>query len=182
MNKYLLVALSVTGGILSGLAWSGWCPGLILLVAFVPFFIIENYLFENRRNFTPNAFFIYILPGFVIFSIMAIGWMRVASLTGAVSVIMGLSFLMSFAMWLAHIVRLRAGNAAGIISLVSFWLAYEFLSLNVNIVSPWLNLGNGLKSQFLFRIAGFPCKCLQHRNERFFPFCAHGLNDLLPNG
>jgi len=150
MNKYTLVMLSVTGGILTGLAWTGWCSGLILLIAFVPFLLIENYLYEHSRQFTPNAFFIYVLPGFVIFSIIAIGWMRVASMTGAICVIMGLAFLMSFALWLAHIVRMKAGNTLGFISLFTFWLCYEFLSLNVNIISPWLNLGNGLSKDIVF--------------------------------
>ena len=121
-----------------------------LLVAFVPFFIIGNYLFENQKRFTRNAFFIYTLPGFVIFSIMSIGWMRVASITGAVCVIMGLSFFMSFALWLAHLVWIKAGNLIGFISLFTFWLGYEFISLNINIVSPWLNLGNGLAKDIVF--------------------------------
>jgi apolipoprotein N-acyltransferase len=150
MNKYNLTGLSVIAGILSGLAWTGWCSGLILLISFVPFFLIENYLFENPKKFTPNAFFIFILPGFVIFSIISLGWMRVASITGAICVIMGLSFLMAFTTWLAHIVRLRAGNVAGIVSMITFWLAYELISLNVNIISPWINLGNGLSKDILF--------------------------------
>jgi apolipoprotein N-acyltransferase len=150
MNKYNLVGLSVAGGILAGLAWTGWCTGLILLLAFVPFFVIENYLYKNPKKFTPNACFIFVLPGFVIFSIIALGWMRVASLTGAICVIMGLSFLMAFTMWLAHVVRMRAGNLAGFISMIAFWLTYELISLNVNIVSPWLNLGNGLSKDISF--------------------------------
>lgn len=150
MNKYSLTGLSVIGGILSGLAWTSWCSGLILLIAFVPFFLIENYLFENPKRFSPNAFFIFILPGFVIFSIISLAWMRVASITGAICVIMGLSFLMAFTMWLAHMVRLRAGNLAGFLSMISFWLGYEYLSLNINIISPWLNLGNGLSKDILF--------------------------------
>ena len=150
MNKYALVGLSVIGGILSGLAWTGWCSGLILLFAFLPFFLIENYLYDNPKRFTPNAFFIIILPGFVIFSIIAIGWMRVASITGAICVIMGLSFLMAITTWMAHIVRLRAGNIPGFVSMITFWLTYELLSLNVNIISPWLNLGNGLSKDILF--------------------------------
>ena len=150
MNKYTLVMLAVIGGILTGLAWTAWCSGLILLIAFVPFLLIENYLYEHSRKFTPNAFFIYLLPGFVIFSIIALGWMRVASMTGAICVIMGLSFLMSFALWLAHMVRLKRGNFSGIVSLFTFWLGYEFLSLNVNIISPWLNLGNGLSKDIAF--------------------------------
>jgi apolipoprotein N-acyltransferase len=150
MNKYTLVVLSVAGGILSGLAWTSWCSGLILLIAFVPFFLIENYLFENPKRFSPNAFFIFLLPGFVIFSIISLGWMRVASITGAICVIMGLSFLMAFTLWLAHVVRLKAGNITAFISVITFWLAYEYISLNVNIVSPWLNLGNGLSKDIVF--------------------------------
>lgn len=150
MNKYTLVGLSVIGGILSGLAWTSWCSGLVLLIAFVPFFLIENFLFENPKRFTPNAFFMYLLPGFVIFSIISLGWMRIASITGAICVIMGLSFLMAFTTWLAHIVRIRAGNLTGFISLITFWLSYEYISLNINIISPWLNLGNGLSKDILF--------------------------------
>jgi apolipoprotein N-acyltransferase len=150
MNKYTLAALSVIAGILSGLAWTSWCSGLILLVSFVPFFLIENYLFRNPKRFSPNAYFIYILPGFVIFSIITMGWMRVASMTGAICVIMGLSFLMAFVSWLAHIVRLRKGNTWGIIAMITFWLTYEYASLNINIVSPWINLGNGLSKDILF--------------------------------
>lgn len=150
MNKYSLVAMSVAGGILSGLAWSGWCSGLILLIAFVPFFLIENYLFKNPEKFSPNAFFIYTLPGFVIFCIISLGWMRVASLTGAICVIMGLSFLMAFTLWLAHVVRMKTGDVPGFISLVAFWLSYEYISLNISIISPWINLGNGLAKDILF--------------------------------
>lgn len=150
MNKYTLVTLSVIGGILSGLAWMEWCSGLILLIAFVPFFLIENHLFKNRERYSRNAFFIYCSPGFVIFSLIALGWMRVASITGAICVIMGLSFLMTFTLWMAHIARMRAGNVIGIVSLFVFWLSYEFLTLNSNIISPWINLGNGLAKDILF--------------------------------
>ena len=34
--------------------------------------------------------------------------------------------------------------------MITFWLSYEFISLNVNIISPWLNLGNGLSKDILF--------------------------------
>jgi len=149
-NRYTLIALSITGGIFSGLAWTVWCPGLILLFSFVPFFLIEDRIYNNRERYTPNAFFIYLLPGFFAFSIMTLGWMRVATITGAITVILGMSFLMSFTMWLAHIVRLRAGNIAGFIALVSLWLSLEYATLNINIITPWINLGNGLAKDILF--------------------------------
>ncbi len=149
-NKYTLVILSVAGGVLTGIAWTGWCTGLVLLVSFVPFLIIEHHLSENRKRYTPNAYFLIILPGLVIFSIIGMGWMRVASISGAIMVISGLSFLMAFTLWLSYVIRLRAGNKAGIISFFSLWLTYEYASLNISIVSPWLNLGNGLAKDIAF--------------------------------
>lgn len=150
MNKYSLSALSVCAGVLSGLAWTDWCPGLILLCSFVPFFIIENQLFENKRRYSPNAFFIYLLPGFVIFSILTLGWIRVVSLTAAICVILSAALLMAFAMWLAHRVRLREGNIQGYMSFIAFWLTLEFLCLKIPVLSPWINLGNGLSKDIQF--------------------------------
>jgi apolipoprotein N-acyltransferase len=150
MNKYTLVTLSAVGGLLCGLAWSSWCSGLILLVAFVPFFMIGEWMFENQVKYSRNALLLYLLPGFVIFSMIVMGWMRAASLTGAICVIAGLALLMTFSLYLAHIIRIKAGNITGFIALVTIWLSYELLSLNVNIVSPWLNLGNGLSKDIMF--------------------------------
>jgi apolipoprotein N-acyltransferase len=150
MNRYFLILLSLAGGVLCSLAWSGWCTGLILLVGLVPFLLIAEWIFEYRNKFTRNAVFIYIFPGMVIFSMITMGWMRAASLTGAVCVILGLALLMTIVFWLAHIIRLRNGNLTGILALTAFWLTYEFISLNVSIVSPWMNLGNGLAKDILF--------------------------------
>lgn len=150
MNKYTLVGLSAAGGVLSSLAWTGFCPGLILLISLVPFLIIENHIYEYRKKFADNDYFIYVLPGFVIFNIISIGWVRVASTAAAITIIMGLSFLMSFTLWAAHKIRLKSGNLAGIISLFAFWLCLEFLNTNINILTPWLNLGNGLAKDVLF--------------------------------
>jgi apolipoprotein N-acyltransferase len=150
MKKYLLVFLSVTAGLLSGLAWSGWCSGLILLISFVPFLIIENFLYENRKRYSPNAFFIYILPGFLIFSLLTLGWLRIASIVAAITVIAGITFIISFIAWLAHIVRLRSNKSLSVIALISFWLCYEYISLNIDIVTPWANLGNGLAKDIMF--------------------------------
>jgi apolipoprotein N-acyltransferase len=150
MNKYFLVALSAAGGILTGLAWSSWCSGLILLVSLIPFFMIENYLFENHGKYPLNAIFLYALPGIVIFNIMTLGWITAASIIAAVCVILGQSFFMSFVLWLIHLVRIKAGNKTGFFALISFWPAFELLTLNVVILSPWVNMGNGLAKDILF--------------------------------
>ena len=150
MNRSTPALLSLAGGLMCGLAWTGWCSGLILLVALVPFLILEQLMWEYRGRYGRNSFLLYLLPGMVLFCMVAIGWMRVASLTGAIVVITGLAVLMSLTMHLAHIIRLRAGRATGYISLITLWMSFELLSLNATIISPWLNLGNGLSKDILF--------------------------------
>ena len=150
MNKYLLIILSVTGGIISGFAWSSWCSGLVLLFSFVPFLLIENHFFENSGKYRSTALFVYLFPGFIIFNVLTLGWIRVVSVTAAICVITGVAFIMSMILWLAHIVRIKAGNLPGFIAFITFWLAFEFLSLNTLYLSPWANLGNGLSKDILF--------------------------------
>ena len=150
LNKYSLVILSLTGGLLSGLAWSEVCTGLVLLISFVPFFIIGDHLCENSKRYTPNAYFLILLPGLLLFSIIVMGWMRVASMAGAIMVITGLTVLMALTLWLAYIIRVRTGKIAGTLAVFSLWMSYELISLNTFFISPWMNLGNGLAKDIFF--------------------------------
>ena len=150
MNKYTLITLSVCGGILSGLAWTDWCPGLILLISFVPFCFIENYIYENRRIYSSGSFFIYLLPGLILFCMLTLGWIRAVSLTAAICVILIGGCLMAFTLWLGHMVRLRTGLVQGFLAVIAFWLALEYLSLRISIISPWATLGNGLSKDISF--------------------------------
>jgi apolipoprotein N-acyltransferase len=144
MNKYLFTLLSVTGGVLSALAWSDWCPGVILLISFVPFLILEQEVYIRRSNFTQASFFLFLIPGLLLFNMITMGWLRAASITGAILVVAGLTFIMSFIGWISHLIRLKFGTVPSIINFVSLWLSYELISVNIDIVSPWVNLGNGL--------------------------------------
>lgn len=150
MNPLKMIILSVTGGILSGLAWTSWFSGLILLAAFVPFFLIENHIFDKREKYRANSYFIYLLPGVLIFNSIAVGWVRAASIPAMITVITGMSFLMAFTLWLAHLIRIKAGTVSASIAVVSLWMAFEFLTLRTPLLSPWVNLGNGLAKDILF--------------------------------
>lgn len=150
MNKYSLLILSVAGGFFSALAWTDWCPGLILLVSFTPFFLIGEYLAENPGKYSAGTYFTYLVPGFVVFCIISLGWIRVVSIVAAVGVIVVLSFLMAFVLWAAFGIRQRAGRTAGNLSIIAFWLAFELLCLKFDLFSPWVNLGNGLAKDIMF--------------------------------
>jgi len=151
MDKYKIAALSVCGGILSGLAWTPWCQGLILLIGFVPFLYIENHFYDNKSNYPSYLCFLYLLPGFLTFSILTLGWIRSVSITAAICVILLSGLLMSFTFWLAHMVRIKVkAPLVYYISLTTFWLTFEFFCLRALVLSPWINLGNGLSKDIMF--------------------------------
>jgi apolipoprotein N-acyltransferase len=81
---------------------------------------------------------------------MTLGWIRVISITAAILVIVTAALLLASTLWLAHRVRLRAGTIQGCMSLIAFWLTLEFLCLRIKILSPWINLGNGLSKDVQF--------------------------------
>ncbi len=150
MNKYTLTGLSIAGGILSGLAWTDWCSGLILLVGFVPFLFVENYIYQHKMHFSHNASFLYLLPGFVVFTLITTGWIRVISLIAAIFVILSVAFLMSFIIWISHFVKISTDELTGYLSMAVFWLGFEFLCTKIDFLSPWINLGNGLSKDTFF--------------------------------
>jgi apolipoprotein N-acyltransferase len=65
-------------------------------------------------------------------------------------IILSSAFLMSFTLLLAHKVRLRLGNVQGYVSFLAFWMTLEFLCFKLAILSPWINLGNGLAKDICF--------------------------------
>lgn len=160
MNRYYLAGLSVLGGVISALAWTEWCPGLIILAGFAPFLLIEDYLYNHPEKYSPVSLFSYLLPGFVIFATFTLGWIRAVSMFAAIFVILAASLLMTFALWVAHIIHLKAGKMPFYLSFISLWLSLELLCLKTSILSPWINLGNGLAkdTEFIqwFEVTGSP--------------------------
>jgi apolipoprotein N-acyltransferase len=64
-------------------------------------------------------------------------------LIGIIAAVLINTTLMTFTFWLFHVTKRRLGKRIGYISLVIYWLAFEFLYLNGQVNFPWLLLGNG---------------------------------------
>ena len=148
-NKGKLWLASISGGLLLSMAWWDSSLSLVMLVAFIPLLYIFDKLYHDNDHHH-SAVFKRVLPAFLIFNLLIFSWLRKASPAGSAVVILENSFLMSFIFWLALLVRRRINNFIGYVALVTFWLAYEHLALNVKIISPWLNLGNTLGYQPAF--------------------------------
>ncbi len=122
------------------LAWFEHISSVLMLFAFVPFLIL---IYGAKLNgSTGSKVFSRLLPGFLLFNILTFSWLGKVSFTGATMAILAHSFLMSFTLMLVYLVYLKASKLTTTISFISLWLSYEYLCLNISIISPWLNTGN----------------------------------------
>jgi len=145
-NRLWLVA--VTGGILSGLAWHDKATGLIMLCALLPFLYIFQYSMNEKA--APGLVFIRVLPGFILYNLLTILWLRNASWAGAVYAVTVNAFLMSSVFWIASVIYKRSSLFMGYTSIVSFWIIFEHINSRISILTPWLNLGNVLGNEIMF--------------------------------
>ena len=140
--------LSVFSGLLLGFAWpfTGSVTPLIF-IGFVPLLILEDELYKEGKKSLWSAFK-YHYPAFFIFNILTTYWIYNVQeslgtkLFSAGSAITLNAAFMTIAFSLFHVTRSRVGNREGYISLLIYWLSWEYLHLNWELSWPWLTLGN----------------------------------------
>jgi apolipoprotein N-acyltransferase len=143
MSKRKLLLLALLSGALLSPAWYSWGSGLFLLIAFIPLLIAENEIHNHSGRYKPSFLFLISLCGFGLFNLLTTWWVKNASFPGMIVAILLNSLLMSTVFSLYSLTRRKIGDRFGYISLIFYWIAYEYLYLNAEISWTWLNLGNG---------------------------------------
>lgn len=146
--KNRLWLVSVTGGLLSALAWHEKATGLIMICAFVPYLFIFQYSVNEKAP--GRLVFMRMLPGFIIYNMLTLLWLHNASVAGLVYILSANAFLMSSVFWLSFLIYKRSSSFLGYTSLLSFWLIFEHIASRLSILTPWLNLGNALGKEIMF--------------------------------
>lgn len=150
MKKNIL--LSILSGLLLWLAWpptpyTSW----LLFVGFVPMLIAMENIIQSKLPKKGKKIFGITFLGFFIWNTLCIYWVynalkEVGPITaGPISLIpysLG-PLLMSAACWLYFRMRLVGRRWLGLMGLVCFWTAYEYLHQSWALNFPWMTLGNG---------------------------------------
>ncbi|HTI91042.1 MAG TPA: apolipoprotein N-acyltransferase [Puia sp.] len=137
MKKLHPFLLSVLTGLLLFAAWPVSPLTFLIFIAFIPL------LWMERQGIRRKKFFGWVYLTMVIWNAATTWWIWNASAPGAVGAILANSLLMCIP-WLGfHAVKKRMGDTVGYISLVLFWLSFEYIHLsNWGLSWPWLTLGN----------------------------------------
>lgn len=142
MNHFYRLLLSVSSGILLSLAWIGF-PGWTLFFAFIPLLLLDQYFIERKTEFKSVSYWGHALLTVLIWNGITTWWIAYATVVGAMLAILANAFLMSVVLWLGHLARRRFKPNLAYLSLVAFWISFEYFHYNWDIEWPWLNIGNG---------------------------------------
>ncbi|MCU0346436.1 MAG: apolipoprotein N-acyltransferase [Saprospiraceae bacterium] len=139
--------LSTLSAVLLALSFPPFPSTILLFIAWVPLLIIEYEIAKERNAPNPQSAIRnpsirpYIYHAFVLWNILVTWWVgNTAFIAGIVAIWLN-AWFMYVPIWFFHKTRLYLPKT-GYLSLVAYWLSFEFLHLNWEISWSWLTLGN----------------------------------------
>ncbi|RFP63532.1 apolipoprotein N-acyltransferase [Hymenobacter lapidiphilus] len=130
----------------AGLLWSGWpvnpAPlALLLLVAWVPYLLLEQRL--SAQGASGWKVWRYGYLTLVLWNLFTTYWVSFSTLSGGIAAVICNALMMSVALVAFYHTKKRFGPTLGYLSLPIYWIAFEQLHLHWFLTWPWLTLGNG---------------------------------------
>lgn len=136
MKKPAAIGFSLLSGILLFAAWPVSPFTFLIFVAFVPLlYVAENV--ENKR-----LFFLLSFIAMLTWNASATWWIWNSTDVGSIAAFIANSLLMCLPWWGYRVFRRRFNRRIGYMSLVFFWMTFEYIHLNWQLSWPWLTLGN----------------------------------------
>lgn len=132
--------LTLSFGVLLGVAWN--TNGFSLFIAFIPFLLLEDFIYTQKQKFGSSIMFLHIYAAMLVWNIIAMWWLAYASLVGVILGILLNGLLYGLVLYFFHVSKRILGRKTGNLALVVFWLAFEFIHHFWDFYHPWQNLGN----------------------------------------
>ncbi|MDX1666718.1 MAG: hypothetical protein R3350_05800, partial [Saprospiraceae bacterium] len=131
---------------LSGVLLSLGFPDLlpfppVIFVGFVPLFILEKELSEERGGTARQSVFAYAFLAFLLWNILTTYWVANTALAAGIFAILANSLLMCIPFLLFHQTRAVMPRFA-YVSLIAYWIVFEYAHMQWELTWPWLTLGN----------------------------------------
>jgi apolipoprotein N-acyltransferase len=168
-----MLLLAVLSALLLSIPFFQWGPGLFLMVAFVPLLFVEDEIAKRkagkaakagssakaaksgraskaeRKKNRSGSMIWYVLLTFAVFVLMTTWWIYWATPIGPLASVIVNGGYMTLTFLVFHHTRRRLGDRLGYMSLVIFWLAFEFLYIRAQVNFPWILLGNGFANDVI---------------------------------
>ncbi|HKK68479.1 MAG TPA: apolipoprotein N-acyltransferase [Bacteroidales bacterium] len=142
LKRTTRLAMAGLSGILMSLAYTQWNMGWVMLFAFVPLLMLEEYMHQNKHEFGGRNLFGMAFLSFIVWNLISTYWIWFATAAGSIFALSANALFMTLLFVLYHKVKLRLPRNEAYIALVVIWVAFEYFYMQVKLTWPWLNLGN----------------------------------------
>ncbi len=146
ISKKFLPFLPVLSGLLLAISWPERGYPIFLFIAFVPLLYLEE-IKRKDPDVSRISLFWMVFPAFFIWNALTTWWIYNATFLGAAVATLLNAFSQTLMFWLFHFTRktLKRGQN-GYVSLIFFWITFEFIHHHWDLNWPWMTLGNGFAS------------------------------------
>lgn len=139
MKRTSSIALSILSGLLLAAAWPAMLPPLftiLIFFAFIPLLFVADHVQKRNR------FFFHAFMTLLIWNTVTTWWIWNSTDVGSIAAIIANALLMCLPWSGYFIFKNKFGKNIGYVSLISFWMLFEYIHLNWQLSWPWLTLGN----------------------------------------
>lgn len=149
MKKRQKYFLAISAGLLLWLAWPPLPFFPLLFIGFVPVLWLEEECTSSGNS--AKSFFGYGYLALLCWNLLTTWWVG-ATVFGTKDISTAFAgifantanpLLMCIPLLAFHHTKKRLGAAWGYVSLVAYWITFEFIHLRWDLTWPWLTLGNG---------------------------------------
>jgi apolipoprotein N-acyltransferase len=136
LQKFSNLILAIIGALLLWAAWPTSSFSFLIFFAFVPLLAVEDSLSSTKR------FFGFAYMHMLLWNTLTTWWIYYASAIGAAMAIFANSLIMCLPWLLMRVTKKKSGRWTGYISLIAFWISFEYFHHRWELSWPWLTLGN----------------------------------------
>lgn len=129
-------------GLLLFLAWPPLPTAFMVFGAFLPLLYVEHLVSDPNSRYFGRNFFRLTYSALLLWNILTTYWVANSHVFGGVFAYTVNTFLMCLPWFMFHLTKKRFGAGLGYISLIAYWLAFEYLHMQWDLSWPWLTLGN----------------------------------------
>ncbi len=129
-------------GLLLALSWMNLFFGVLLVIAFIPLFHLED--LTIKKAYKKRIYFANIFIAMFVWHILTLNWVIAMNFKNGIIISIVNSLLISIFLLIPHILKRTGKTLLSYAAFICFWVTQELLHLNWELSFPLMILGNGL--------------------------------------
>lgn len=142
MRPFRFLILALLSALLLSVCWPPLPAWYLVFIGFVPLFHLEQYFHAARSVPSLWSYWAYVYGAMLCWNVLTTWWIWNAAGPGSIPAFTLNALLMTIPWVLFYITKKKLGLYYGYVSLITYWISFEYLHMRWELTWPWLTLGN----------------------------------------